>query len=579
MNAHARRWLKPLTGLVAVGVLLAVGVGSAAAENNGHTRLTLVKNVINDNGGWADAGDFTLMANATGGASSKKDFKSKTDEPHFHHVYPDVAYALSEKGPGGYAPGAWWCNGVELAGSTITLKRGENVTCTITNDDIAPILHLRKVVDTTENGGSAVPADFVLTATAIHHKEGNDVSGRSPVDSNKIPDLKLQADTWNLSENVMPGYTPSDWVCEYAGAKKHSKLRDHPLDPNQVKLRVGQAATCTITNTSQRPTLHLRKIVNNTNGGAAVATDFTLTATGTLAENVLSGVTPVDSGKGENPEVKADTFTLSETGPPGYAGTWACDNTEPAPDTASFAGGSSSFEGNTLLLYPGEDVTCTVTNTDIAPVLQLRKVVINDNGGVATSANFPLTATGSTPENSLTGVSPVDSTSSLKPDTWTLSEATLANYTASAWVCVGGTQVGSTVAVGIGETAVCTITNDDIAPAAVIAPPVAPVVAPPASVRGTATLRSPQGCVAGTMALTRLTARNVDHVVFIRDGRFAKRVNARGTGLQSFSLSTNVQKVGVHKVTARVFFATGATPRVTNLTHRFAQCRISPVTG
>jgi hypothetical protein len=113
----------------------------------------------------------------------------------------------------------------------------------------------------------------------------------------------------------------------------------------------------------------------------------------------------------------------------------------------------------------------------------------------------------------------------------------------------------------------------------VIAPPVAPVVAPPASVRGTATLRSPQGCVAGNTALTRLTARNVDHVVFIRDGRFAKRVNARGTGLQSFSLSTNVQSVGVHKVTARVFFATGATPRVTTLTHRFAQCRISPVTG
>jgi len=182
----------------------------------------------------------------------------------------------------------------------------------------------------------------------------------------------------------------------------------------------------------------------------------------------------------------------------------------------------------------------------------------------------------------LTGVSPVDSTSSLKPDTWTLSEATLANYTASAWVCVGGTQVGSTVALGIGETAVCTITNDDIAPATVaatIAPPVVPVVAPPASVRGTATLRSPQGCVAGDMALTRLTARNVDHVVFIRDGRFAKRVNAHGKGLQAFSLSTKVQSVGVHKVTARVFFATGVTPRVTTLTHRFAQCRISPVTG
>jgi hypothetical protein len=273
-------------------------------------------------------------------------------------------------------------------------------------------------------------------------------------------------------------------------------------------------------------------------------------------------------------------YTLSETGPAGYsAGAWSCDSTNDQTDQPTFV-----QDGSTVTLEIGEHVTCTIVNNDIPPVLQLRKVVVNDNGGTAVAANFTLTAVGAKTtgelNNNVTGPGTADSGPTLQSDTWTLSETGLAGYTASAWTCVGGTQVGTTVAVGIGGTAVCTITNDDIAPAAaVIAPPVAPVVAPPASVRGTATLRSPQGCVAGNTALTRLTARNVDHVVFIRDGRFAKRVNARGTGLQSFSLSTNVQSVGVHKVTARVFFATGATPRVTTLTHRFAQCRISPVTG
>ena len=49
-------------------------------------------------------------------------------------------------------------------------------------------------------------------------------------------------------------------------------------------------------------------------------------------------------------------------------------------------------------------------------------------------------------------------TGTLKADTWTLSETQLAGYTKSDWVCVGGTQVGSDITVGLGESATCTIT-------------------------------------------------------------------------------------------------------------------------
>src|SRR5205085_1432425 len=140
-----------------------------------------------------------------------------------------------------------------------------------------------------------------------------------------------------------------------------------------------------------------------------------------------SGASPVDSGAG----LQADTWALSETNVAGYAASaWVC------------VGGTQS--GSDITVGVGGEATCTITNDDIAPKLHLRKVVVNDNGGTATVANFPLTANG-TATNDLSGTSPVDSGASLQADTWALSETSPAGYTASAWVCVGGSQSGSNI--------------------------------------------------------------------------------------------------------------------------------------
>ena len=85
---------------------------------------------------------------------------------------------------------------------------------------------------------------------------------------------------------------------------------------------------------------------------------------------------------------------------------------------------------------------------------------MNNNGGTATVADFTLTANGAG-SNDLSGTSPVDSGAGLQADTWALSETSVSGYTASAWSCVGGTQNGSNITVGIGGEATCTITNDD----------------------------------------------------------------------------------------------------------------------
>jgi hypothetical protein len=192
--------------------------------------------------------------------------------------------------------------------------------------------------------------------------------------------------------------------------------------------------------------LHLRKVVVNDNGGTATVADFALTADGS-GQNDLSGTSPVDSGAG----LSADTWALSETSLPGYAASaWSCD------------GGNQ--DGSSITVGIGQEATCTITNDDVAPVLHLRKVVVNDNGGTATVADFTLTADGAG-ENDLSGTSPVDSGAGLLADTWALSETSLPGYTASAWVCDGGSQDGSSITVGIGGEATCTITNDDMPPA------------------------------------------------------------------------------------------------------------------
>ena len=189
---------------------------------------------------------------------------------------------------------------------------------------------------------------------------------------------------------------------------------------------------------------------STTTAALALDTSWTLTADG-ADSNDLSGTTPVDSGAG----LQADTFALSESGPSGYsASDWNC------------VGGTQS--GANITVGIGGEATCTITNNDIAPKLHLRKIVVNDNGGTATVADFTLTANG-TGANDLNGASPVDSDGTLQADTWALSESTSATgYTASAWSCVGGTQNGSNISVGIGGEATCTITNDDNAPKLIV---------------------------------------------------------------------------------------------------------------
>jgi|GEM_PF-552831 len=99
------------------------------------TTLTLIKTVINDDLGTADDSDFTLLADGPTDISGVEGNSSVTNA-----VVTPGSYDLSESGPLGYTASAWTCEGgVQNDSNTVTLAEGDNVTCSITNDDSEPL--------------------------------------------------------------------------------------------------------------------------------------------------------------------------------------------------------------------------------------------------------------------------------------------------------------------------------------------------------------------------------------------------------------------------------------------------------
>ena len=173
----------------------------------------------------------------------------------------------------------------------------------------------------------------------------------------------------------------------------------------------------------------------------------------------------VDSGKNYAPTspfatIDATPFTWtvdSGTLPPGLSlsSGGAITGTPTAAGTFNF----------TLKVVDSTGLIATQAQTiTIAPdcaQLHLRKLVVNDNGGTAVATAWTLSAAGPT---SLSGTTPVDSGAGFTAGTYALSESGPAGYTASRRGRVSvGPSPAATITVALGQSATCTITNDDIA--------------------------------------------------------------------------------------------------------------------
>jgi hypothetical protein len=328
-------------------------------DDSNSTSLTLITQVVNDNGGGATGSEWTLIATGPTGFSGSG--PNVSNAPDFFAG----TYDLSESGPAGYIGGAWVCvGGTQVDFDTITLALGEAATCTITNDDISPTLTVFKTI-INDHGGTITNLNAFglrVNDAVVPHNVSNE----------------YDAGEHMVSEDGLPGYVPGDWGgdCNPDGS---------------ITLALDQDAVCTITNDDSDSTgLTLVEQVINDNGGSATAAEWTLTATGPTG---FSGAGPNVSNA---PDFFAGTYDLSESGPVGIINDNGGKFTDPddfglrvdgnivlndvtntydvgehtvSEDgnvryTPGVWGGHCDADGNISLVL-AQVATCTITNNDI----------------------------------------------------------------------------------------------------------------------------------------------------------------------------------------------------------------------
>ncbi len=157
---------------------ITLGVGASATctitNNDLAPRLTLVKQVTNDNGGTAHASAWTLNATARRVLRRGAPAMGTTATNGPNNVTAGVNYTLSESAarlatrrgrPSVASPRRLVVRPATVNTNAITLGVGASATCTITNNDLAPRLTLVKQV-TNDNGGTAHASAWTLNATA-----------------------------------------------------------------------------------------------------------------------------------------------------------------------------------------------------------------------------------------------------------------------------------------------------------------------------------------------------------------------------------------------------------------------------
>lgn len=434
-------------------VIVPLGFKVRCTAVNRTASLTLIKEVVNDDGGNRVPADWDLTATPTG--TFPVGLLPQTVEGNVDgetiSVRPGTTYNLSESNLAGYSLSSLQCdtgpNGTYVDATSVSVAALDNVTCVFVNDDQKATLTLVKVVDNGTSGATTEPSAWTLTAEGPDTVTG---AGNSP----EVTNQQVTSGVYDLSEADGPdGYTASDWSC--TGAETS--------DESSVTLTPGENATCTITNTAVRPLITLQKEVVNTHGGKRLPGEFHLSATRGVTYGGFNGTPDVT----EVP-VPVGTYDLSEINidPLGYTlNDLFCENRGESTGT--------SVGDPKVTLGLGDNVVCTFVNADSPATLTLIKDVDdNDTGSTKVPADWDLTAT----PNGIDGQDPVTGngtgvtaeggvqTVSVFAGDYTLSEDGPEGFDAGDWVCDGGVVDDGVVTVVNGGNVVCTITNTAVSP-------------------------------------------------------------------------------------------------------------------
>jgi hypothetical protein len=348
------------------GAIVAGAVIVCDITNSLRPRLTLVKTVTNNNGGTAAVSAFTLTA-----TGSLVTITGASGAATVTNAFVNIGnYALSETGPSGYLA-AWACPSATMPTTTsVSLTAGQNITCTVNNDDIGPRLTLVKTIvgDVTP---SAVPS-FSLTAAGP-------VTINGTTGAATVTNVTVSAGNYALSETgPATGYIFGSWTCD-AGTF---------VSGSTWTFALGQVATCTVTNT-RRPTVAVNKITPTTAGGP-----FTFTGTN-LTTTIGNITTP---GLVEFPTATAATrIVATTTGSPvqiteGATTGYVATNVTCTDQNAAVSGNTNPVATSLhnivdipgTAIRVGADIVCTYTNSNVAPSMSIAKTYTftTDNGTI-----------------------------------------------------------------------------------------------------------------------------------------------------------------------------------------------------
>jgi hypothetical protein len=272
---------------------------------------------------------------------------------------------------------------------------GTITNATVVVDGNCPTtLTVIKIVDNT-GGGTATVSSFVLRIDTV------------PVTS-------------GVANNVTPGvHTVSE---DNPGIAYSTVIGGDCAPTGLITLASGDNKTCTVTNTFVPPKLTVTKIVNNTGGGTATVSSFTLRVDGNA---VTSGV--------------QNTF---------LPGTHTVSEDPPGPAYSTVISGDCNAAGS-VTLAGGQVKSCTVTNTFVPPTIKIQKVVDNSAGGSLTPDDFTLRLDGNVVIRNVATV--------VTPGTHIVGEDDPGpNYITTI---AGDCAPNGTVSVSGGQNKTCTITN------------------------------------------------------------------------------------------------------------------------
>ncbi|MGB4967682.1 MAG: hypothetical protein WBO35_05790, partial [Candidatus Saccharimonadales bacterium] len=394
--------------------------------------ITVVKNVDTDGDGVVDVTNSTEWNWNTDGSAT---FPYATGSGNAVTVNAGT-YTVKEQQKAGYMVTASSCTGETAPASpstslNVTVSKDEAVTCTFMNTRETGTLEVKKVLSpATDAGKFNLQINGQTAGTGANVGDGG-TTGAVTVGSGNYTVGETASSSTNLA-NYTSNYVCLDGTTVVASGTGTSVSGLHVSNNHRV--------VCTFTNTRKTVELRVVKDVVNFNGGTKTYADFHFQNNMGPLQTFLATTSP-DGARTITVNV-GDSFSI----------------TEPEANTMGY---TTTYSGCTGTIVEGQNYTCTITNNDNKPSLTLLKTVTNNNGGTLNASAWNLSATGPT---SLSGSTPVNSGSNFKAGTYTLGETGPSGYTASAWTCTGGTQNGNTITLELGQSATCTIDNDDTAP-------------------------------------------------------------------------------------------------------------------